>query len=58
MSQETLPEYVDGLPNISGSEDLVAETMARSGPFYLPEFGIISGASEARSRSRSICTSR
>ncbi len=40
MSTQTLPEYVDGLPNISGSEDLVAEAMARSGPFYLPESGI------------------
>ena len=35
-----LAEYVDGLPNISGSEDQVAEVMARRGPFYLNESGI------------------
>jgi hypothetical protein len=35
-----LAEYVDGLPNISGSEDQVAEAMARRGPFYLNESGI------------------
>jgi hypothetical protein len=40
MSLQTIPEYVEGLPNISGSEDLVAEAMARSGPFYLPQSGI------------------
>ena len=40
MSPQTLTEYVEGLPNISGSEDLVAQAMARSGPFYLPQSGI------------------
>lgn len=40
MSSQTLSETIEGLPNISGSEDLVADAMARSGPFYLPEFGI------------------
>ena len=40
MSPQTLSEYIEGLPNISGSEDLVAQAMARSGPFYLPQSGI------------------
>jgi hypothetical protein len=38
MSPQTLSEYIEGLPNISGSEDLVAQAMARSGPFYLRPF--------------------
>ena len=40
MSPRTISEYVEGLPNISGSEDLVNEAMARTGPFYLQESGI------------------
>ncbi|MFZ1108471.1 MAG: phasin family protein [Rhodomicrobium sp.] len=40
MSDQSLPESIDGLPNICGREDLIAEAMARSGPFYLPESGI------------------
>jgi len=34
-----LPEYVDGLPNLSGAEDLVARTLAeaRDRPVFLPE---------------------
>jgi hypothetical protein len=40
MRPQTLSEYVEGLPNICGSEDLVASAMARSGPFYLPQSGI------------------
>ena len=41
MSQPALtPEYIDGLPNLCGSEDRIAETMGRSGPFYLSESGI------------------
>ncbi len=40
MSPQTISEYIDGLPNISGSEDLVARAMARNGPFYLPDSGI------------------
>ena len=49
MSQ--LPEYVDGLPNICGSEPLVEETLraGRAKPAYLPEsrvdFGHIRAAS-------------
>jgi Glycosyl hydrolase family 57 len=33
------PEIIDGLPNISGSEDLISEAMARPGPYYLRESG-------------------
>jgi hypothetical protein len=40
MTLQEIPEYIDGLPNICGSEDLVNEAMARSGPFYLPESGV------------------
>jgi hypothetical protein len=40
MTTTSLAEYVEGLPNISGSEDLVAEAMARKGAIYLPESGI------------------
>src|SRR6185295_3566499 len=36
MKNGSLPEYVDGLPNICGSENRVAEAMSRSGPHYLP----------------------
>jgi len=40
MSNATLTEYLDGLPNICGSEDRLAEAMARPGPYYLSESGI------------------
>lgn len=36
----SLPEYVNGIPNLSGSEKVIAEAMARRGPWYLPECGI------------------
>lgn len=36
----TLPEYIDGLPNVCGSEELVAEAVAERGPFYLHESDI------------------
>lgn len=36
----TLPETIDGLPNICGSEDLIAEAMSKRGPHYLPDSGI------------------
>jgi hypothetical protein len=39
-TETTLPETVDGLPNICGSEDRIAEAMHRRGPYYLPESGI------------------
>ncbi|HEX2971728.1 MAG TPA: hypothetical protein VHP11_05315 [Tepidisphaeraceae bacterium] len=35
-----LPEYIDQLPNICGSEELIASAMARTGPFYLHESGL------------------
>ena len=35
--ETALPETIEGLPNISGSENLIAEAMLRSGPYYLPE---------------------
>jgi Glycosyl hydrolase family 57 len=34
-----IPEYIDGLPNICGSEKLVSETMARRGPYYTSHSG-------------------
>ena len=40
MTHHELPEYLDGLPNICGSEDLVNQAAARSGPIYLSESGI------------------
>jgi hypothetical protein len=40
MIDSMVPEYVDGLPNICGSEDRIREAMARPGPYYLPESGI------------------
>ena len=40
MSTVSLSEYVDALPNICGSENLISQAMARKGPFYLPECGI------------------
>lgn len=35
-----LQEYVEGLPNICGSEPAIAEALARPGAQYLPESGI------------------
>jgi hypothetical protein len=40
QSAGPLPELIDGLPNLSGAEDRVAEAMARPGPVCLPESGI------------------
>ena len=40
MTHQELPEYINDVPNICGSEDLVNQAMARSGPIYLPESGI------------------
>ena len=40
MNIKAIPEYVDGLPNICGSEHLVLETMCRTGAFYLPNSGV------------------
>ncbi len=36
----TLPEYIDGLPDICGSEDLIAQAVSGKGPVYLGECGI------------------
>jgi hypothetical protein len=33
----TIHELVRGLPNLCSCEELIAQTMARPGPFYLPE---------------------
>jgi hypothetical protein len=35
-----LPSYVDGVPNLCGSEDRIAEAVNRKGPVFLPESGI------------------
>src|SRR5215471_601266 len=40
IKETSLPEIVDGLPNICGSEDLILETMARRGPYYRQESGM------------------
>ncbi len=40
MSTVSLSECVDGLPNICGSENAIAQATARQGPIYLPECGI------------------
>lgn len=32
-----LPEYIEGIPNICGSEDRIAEALKRPAPHYLPE---------------------
>src|SRR5439155_6590100 len=40
MSSATLAEYVHGLPNFCGSEDLIGQVVARRAPVYLPESGI------------------
>jgi hypothetical protein len=40
MSFGTFPEYVDGLPNISGSEERVAAAMSTQSPFYLSDSDI------------------
>lgn len=43
MALSTIPQYIDGLPNICGSEKLVAEALAvpaKAGPIYLPQSGI------------------
>ena len=40
MTSVGLEEYVQGLPNICGSEPAIAEALARPGAAYLPESGI------------------
>ena len=38
--EASLPEVIDGLPNICGSENLITQAMGRKGSYYLPESGI------------------
>ena len=40
MSGNELPETIDGLPDICGSEDLIARATGRSGPMFLSESGL------------------
>src|SRR5262245_41876916 len=40
MMNEHLPEYVDGLPNICGSETCIADAMARPGPYRLRDSAV------------------
>jgi hypothetical protein len=40
MSDVSIPESVDGLPNICGSEGLINKATSRPGPLYLGESGI------------------
>ncbi len=40
---QDIAAYVEGLPNICGSENMVAEAMSRSGPFYLPDSRVAFG---------------
>src|ERR1051325_2254919 len=39
-TETTLPETIDGLPNICGSENRIADIMRHGGRYYLPESGI------------------
>lgn len=40
MIVSSIPDYIDELPNICGSEGLVDEAMSRTGPIYLPDSGV------------------
>src|SRR5688572_14972089 len=40
MTSQSLPEYIDGLPNICGSEEIISETMTRSATRSLRQSGI------------------
>lgn len=40
MNNAPLPEYINGLPNICGFEDRIAEAMTPTGPVFLAESGI------------------
>jgi hypothetical protein len=40
MSAQTLPETLGDLPNLCGSEPLIAEAIAGAGPVYLSESGV------------------
>src|SRR5262245_57548027 len=43
MTSQTLPEYIDGLPNICGSEEIISETMTRPKTRSLPQARIDPG---------------
>src|SRR5438046_10615819 len=43
MVTASLSEYVNGVPNICGSETLIAGALERPEPVFLPESGIDSG---------------
>ena len=47
MTSVGLEEYIAGLPNICGSEDLIAEAMKKPEPVCLPESGIDFGRARA-----------
>ena len=40
MTPQALAEYIEGLPNICGSEGLIDQAMAHTGHLYLPDSGI------------------
>lgn len=40
MALSAIPEYIDGLPNICGSEELISAALRGNGPIYLPQSGI------------------
>lgn len=40
MTQATIPEQVNGLPNLCGFEDEIAEARQAEGPIYLPDSGV------------------
>jgi len=37
VNTTAMPAYIDGLPNLCGQEDMIAEAMSQPGPYYLPE---------------------
>ena len=54
-----LVEYVDGLPNISGSEERIRQAIqaSRTAPVFLPQGAQVSVRSTAPSLWRCTCTS-
>ena len=40
MILSSIPKYIDNVPNICGSEDVITEVMSAGGPFYLPDSDI------------------
>ena len=40
MPSDKLPETIDGLPNLCGRQDLIAQAMGRPGPMFLPQSSI------------------